>query len=333
MQPKAVQVAGRSMRPVHHGATAEQDEPSPKVRRETLARGIQRGGARARRKRAENAILIGLPGLGTLLAIPYAFTVGVSTLDLVVLLCGYLFVGLGVSLGLHRHFSHRSFRAHWALRTALAIGGSMAFQGSILRWVSDHRRHHAFTDIYGDPHSPHINGTGEHLQGARGFWHAHIGWMFDDTVTDIDFFAKDLKRDRLVVFFSRTYWIWACLSVVVPALVGAAAAGLQGALGCFLIGGCLRTTILHNVVWAVNSFGHSVGAAPYSQQNQSRNILLLALLTFGDGWHNNHHRFPRSAFQGLNPGQLDINAWLLRGFHRLGLASDLKRPADYQLGR
>lgn len=142
MQPKAVQVAGRSMRPVHHGATAEQDEPSPKVRRETLARGIQRGGARARRKRAENAILIGLPGLGTLLAIPYAFTVGVSTLDLVVLLCGYLFVGLGVSLGLHRHFSHRSFRAHWALRTALAIGGSMAFQGSILRWVSDHRRHH-----------------------------------------------------------------------------------------------------------------------------------------------------------------------------------------------
>ena len=180
-------------------------------------------------------------------------------------------------------------------------------------------------DVQGDVHSPYIDPWGRDRDGLGGLLYAHVGWMFDGTATDSAVFGEDLRRDRLVMFFVRTHWLWLVVSLAMPYAYGYALGGPQAAWSAMLIGGCLRTTVLHNVVWAVNSIGHSHGEEDFAQSNHSKNNLVLAILTFGDGWHNNHHRFPRSAFHGLKPSEVDVNGWIITQFERLGLVWNVIR--------
>jgi stearoyl-CoA desaturase (delta-9 desaturase) len=295
---------------------------------ERIPVGVTIGGLPAVTKRIENAVLIGVPLAGTLYFPVHAARHGVGWIEVCSFLIGYAVIGIGIGIGFHRHFSHRSFETVGSvLRVALGVAGSMAFQGSVLRWVTDHRRHHAHTDLAGDVHSPYADASGEPCGGIAGLLHAHIGWMFDAATTSYDVYAADLREDRLIMFLHRTRWVWPVLSLLLPWLAGFWLGGAEVALGCLLLGGCVRTTLFHNVVWAVNSIGHAYGEEPFPQRNKSRNNAALAFLTFGEGWHNNHHRYPRSAFHGLARRELDVNGLIIRGLERAGLVRRVIRVA------
>lgn len=281
------------------------------------------GGPHVLWKRIENAFLIGVPLIGSGFAIRHAFVHGVSVIDVLSFLLFFFLVGLGVSLGLHRLFSHSSFEPRSPITYFLGAMGTMAFQGSILRWVADHRRHHAHADEEGDVHSPRADPWGQDIAGWRGFLHAHIGWMFDNTATDTAIYGKGLMNDPVVSFFTRTHPVWLIVSMAMPYGFGYALGGPEAAYSSLLFGGFLRTTVLHNVVWSVASFGHSMGERNFEQENSSTNIYILALLTLGDGWHNNHHRFPRSYRHGLYSGETDFNARLVEFLQRRGWAKNL----------
>lgn len=294
--------------------------------------GIRIGGATARRKRIENAVLIGFPLVGTVFSPFWLASHSLTAIEISAFLASYLFVGLGVSLGLHRYFSHKSFEPKRWIVWLLAAAGTMAFQGSILRWVADHRRHHAHADECGDVHSPVVDSHCANTSTLGGLFHAHIGWMFDDSVTDYDIYATDLLQDPLIMFFQKTYWLWPTVSLAGPWFYGLILGGLEHAWSCLLVAGCFRTTLLHNAVWAVNSFGHSYGYETFPQENKSKNNPFLALLTFGDGWHNNHHRFPRSAFHGLSTRELDVSGLIITLLERLGQVRNVIRVPPNRLG-
>ena len=295
-----------------------------------LPPGITLGGWAAREKQLANLVLIGLPFAGAMLALwelqygPPRWT------DLLAFVLFYIWSGLGVALGLHRLFTHRSFKPHPLIAALLYAGGTMAFQGSPLRWVLDHRRHHALVDRPGDVHSPWFSATGAPLSGLRGFGHAHLGWMFDPAVTSEAVFGKGLRRDRMLMFFTRTHYLWLGASLGLPWLLGWSLGGPAAGWSALLWGGCLRTTVLHNVVWSVNSFGHMTGRRTHATGDLSTDNLWLALLTFGEGWHNGHHASPRSYRHGLAPAQPDTNAAIIRWLERRGLAANLVTPADLQ---
>ncbi|MEH2517988.1 stearoyl-CoA desaturase (delta-9 desaturase) [Bradyrhizobium sp. AZCC 1610] len=291
--------------------------------------GVKFGGLPAIRKRVENGLLVGIPLLGSFWAGRHIVQHGVTWIDISAFVLFYVLVGLGVALGLHRYFSHKSFETTPAIAFLLGALGSMAFQGSIARWVVDHRRHHAHTDQFGDVHSPLVDEWGSSLSGLQGIWHAHVGWLFDCTTTDVSVYGASVTDNKLIAFFHRTHWIWPAISLAMPYVYGYVLAGPEAAWSAMLIGGCLRTTVLHNVVWGVNSIGHLFGEEAYSQGNGSKNNRILAMLTFGDGWHNNHHRFPRSAFHGLTDGQLDVNGHIITLLEKLGLVWNVIRlPRD-----
>jgi stearoyl-CoA desaturase (delta-9 desaturase) len=273
--------------------------------------------------------LIGLPLLGTIVAPYWFFTHPVGWRDIPVLavtfIVSYVAIGLGVTLGFHRLFTHQSFSTKRWIAFILAALGTMAFQGSLLRWIADHRRHHAHADECGDGHSPYIDASCANASTLRGFVHAHVSWMFDDSATDYEVYAKDLLKDPLVMFFHRTLYIWLFVSLFVPWFIGFAIGGSQLAWGCLLLAGCVRTTMLHNVTWAVNSVCHTFGYESYPQKNKSKNNYFIAMMSFGEGWHNNHHRFPRSAFHGLSPSELDISGHIISFLERRGLVQDVVR--------
>jgi stearoyl-CoA desaturase (delta-9 desaturase) len=290
-----------------------------------LVSGIIWGGPPVLVKRLQNTALIGLPLAGSVVAIFWIVEHGVSVIDVASFLLFYLLTGLGVALGMHRYFTHHSFETVLPFRIFLGAFATMSFQGSILRWVVDHRRHHAHADAQGDVHSPHVDPWGKDQHGFAGFWYAHVGWMFDGTASDANVFGRDLKADALVMFFTHTHVFWLVAALGLPYLFGYALGGPDAAWSSMLIGGCLKTTVLHNVVWAVNSVGHSHGDENFPQANKSKNNIVLALLTFGDGWHNNHHRFPRSAFHGLTKHEIDVNGWIIARLETLGLVWDVVR--------
>lgn len=275
------------------------------------------------KKRIENSFLIGIPLIGSIIAVLHVINNGITAVDFISFILFFFLIGLGVSLGMHRLFSHSSFLPHPVIGYLLGALASMAFQGSIARWVADHRRHHAHTDIENDVHSPVVDPWGQHSKGIRGFFHAHIGWMFDNTATDMSVYGRGLMYDPIIRFFTVTHWVWPLISIFLPFLFGYVIGGIDAAYSSMLIGGFLRTTVLHNVVWSVNSIGHTFGKTNFQQNNTSKNNFVLAFLTLGDGWHNNHHRFPRSYRQGLRKGEIDFNARLIELMARLGLACDL----------
>jgi stearoyl-CoA desaturase (delta-9 desaturase) len=253
--------------------------------------------------------------------------------DLVVLLVLYLFTGLGITIGFHRLFTHRSFKTSPVLRGLFAVLGSAAIEGPIISWVADHRKHHAFSDREGDPHSPHVD-HGVGVRGAlRGLGHAHLGWLFIHTERGSrERYAPDLLADPIVAFVDRTFFVWALGGLGVAfALGGIIGGSWRTALTGLLWGGAVRMLLLHHVTYSINSLCHFFGRRDYATGDHSRNLAWLAPLSLGEAWHNNHHAFPTSAFHGLSWRQFDISALIIRAMERTGLCWDVVRVSKERL--
>jgi stearoyl-CoA desaturase (delta-9 desaturase) len=247
--------------------------------------------------------------------------------DLVVFAALYVVTGLGVTVGLHRHLTHRSFKTSGPLRAVLAILGSAAIEGPVISWVADHRKHHTFSDEEGDPHSPHVGHGGGLTGTARGLFHAHLGWLFLHVERGSKRrYAADLLRDPAIRFVDRTFPLWAALGLAAAFGLGFALGGTVGAgLTGLLWGGGVRVFVVHHVTYSINSLCHTFGRRAFETDDESRNLAWLALPAFGEAWHNNHHAFPTSAVHGLGRWQLDPSAWLITGLERLGLVWDVMR--------
>jgi stearoyl-CoA desaturase (Delta-9 desaturase) len=245
--------------------------------------------------------------------------------DLAIFAVLYVLTGFGVTIGYHRLFTHRSFKTGPVLRAILAILGSAAIEGPVISWVADHRKHHAFTDVQGDPHSPHVD-HGVGVRGAlRGLVHAHIGWLFvHDQRGARDRYAPDLMADPVMRFVDRWFYVWAVGGVAVAFGLGWVLGGsLEAALTALLWGGAIRLMLLHHVTFSINSICHVFGRKRFETGDESRNVFWLSLITFGESWHNNHHAFPTSARHGMGRWELDPSALVIRGLARVGLAWDV----------
>jgi stearoyl-CoA desaturase (delta-9 desaturase) len=253
--------------------------------------------------------------------------------DLAVFAIVYALTGLGVTVGFHRLFTHRSFKTGRVVRGGLAILGSAAIEGPVISWVADHRKHHAFSDRPGDPHSPHVD-HGVGLGGAlRGLLHAHVGWLFrHDQRGARARYAPDLLRDPVVSFVDRTFFVWAIGGLAFAFGLGWLIGGsLETALTGLLWGGGIRMLALHHVTYSINSVCHAFGRRSYATRDESRNVFWLALPSFGESWHNNHHAFPTSATHGLGRWQLDPSAAVIRALEACGLAWDVVRVSPERL--
>lgn len=289
-------------------------------------RAIRRYDARARRiERSVLLAITGIPLLGAAGGLWLLAEGRLRAVDHTIFAAMYFATGFGITVGYHRLLAHHAFRTGPILRGALAVAGAMAIQGPVMRWVADHRRHHGWTDRPGDPHSPYPDAHSE-VRSASGLWHAHLGWFFAEEKSAVRTFAPDLLRDPVVTAVDRLYPVWTLLSLAIPAALGFAADGADGAYRAFLWGGLTRVFVVQHVTWSINSIGHSFGARRFATPDASRNNKLLAWLALGEGWHNNHHAFPRSAIQGLRRNEVDLSGLLLRALERLGLVWNLHRP-------
>jgi stearoyl-CoA desaturase (delta-9 desaturase) len=245
----------------------------------------------------------------------------------------YVLTGLGVTVGFHRLFTHGAFKAVRPLRVVLAAAGIMAMQGSVTEWVADHRRHHAFSDRDGDPHSPWRYGdTAAAL--AKGFWHSHFGWIFDRNKTNPARFAPDLVADSDIRAVDRLLPLWMGLTLALPAVLGGLITwSWWGALTAFFWASLVRVSLLHHVTWSINSICHMIGSRPFLSRDRAANFWPLAILSFGESWHNSHHADPTCARHGVRPGQLDISARTIWMFEKLGWVRDVRWPTPQRLTR
>ena len=259
-------------------------------------------------------VVIG-PLVATMFAIRLLWERAVHWPDITLMLVLYVLVALGVTVGYHRMLTHRSFQPHPVIKFLFLVLGSMALEGAAIEWAATHTKHHAQSDREGDPHSP-----------VEGFFHAHLGWLFKDRMADPNVYCRHLLKDPIVMFVSRTFLLWVVLSLVIPFLIG----GWTG----LLWGGLVRIFLAHHVTWSVNSVCHTFGKREFETNDQSHNEWVVGLLGFGEGWHNNHHAFPRSAFHGLHWWQFDLSGYLIWTLERFGLARDVYRiPAALRARR
>jgi stearoyl-CoA desaturase (Delta-9 desaturase) len=247
--------------------------------------------------------------------------------DVVIFVGAYFLTGLGVTVGFHRHLTHRSFKTYRPIRALLTILGSAAIEGPVTAWVADHRKHHDFSDQLGDPHSPHVE-HGHGFNGAlRGLFHAHVGWLFIHKHRGAkERYARDLRADPMMRFLDRTFVVWALGGLAACFFAGWLLGGtLQAGLTGLLWGGGVRMLVVHHVTYSINSICHFAGRRAFDTPDESRNVGWLAPFTFGESWHNNHHAFPTSAFHGLRRHQLDPSALVIVTVEKLGLAWDVVR--------
>lgn len=281
--------------------------------------------------RVVTGLLVAGPVAAVAIAVPVLWGHALHARDLVLAAVLYAVTGHGVTIGFHRLFTHRSFTPHRALKIVLAVAGSMAVEGSVITWVANHRRHHVHSDQPGDPHSPHVTGSAVHGP-VRGFVHAHIGWLFGADTTSTERYAADLLRDRDLAVISRLFPLLALASLALPFLVGWALSGsLVGGLTALVWAGLVRMALLHHATWSVNSICHMVGRRPFATSDRSRNVRALAVMSFGESWHNLHHAYPSSARHGVLPGQLDSSARLIRIFEKIGWARNVRWPTAERL--
>ena len=255
--------------------------------------------------------------------------------DVIVFFICYVATALGVTVGFHRLFTHRAFKAKQGVRATLAILGSAAIEGPITAWVADHRKHHAFADVEGDPHSPHVD-HGHGVKGAfKGLWHAHWGWLFIHTHRgNKQRYAPDLMADPLIRWVDRTFILWVLVGLLVPFLLGWLIGGsIETALTGLLWGGLVRMLVVHHVTYSINSLCHFFGRKDFDTGDESRNLLWLSPFTFGESWHNNHHAFPTSYRHGLKFWQLDISAGVIWLLEKAGLAWDVVRVSPERRAR
>ena len=280
--------------------------------------------------RAEKAVNLGavvVPFAATLAAIALLWNSLVSGADLAIMAAMYVVTALGITVGFHRMLTHRSFQTPRWLEYAFAVLGSMAVQGPVNSWVADHRKHHAHTDVEGDPHSPHV-GHGDGVRGVlAGLWHAHSGWLLDGQGrAEWNRYARDLDEDPGMRFISRHFVWFVALSLALPAALGFLVTGTWvGALTGLLWGGLVRIFFVHHVTWSINSVCHFMGTRRFDVDDESRNVFWLALPSLGEAWHHNHHAFPRSARHGLKRWELDPSAMVIGALERVGLARNVVR--------
>ena len=280
-------------------------------------------------------IAVALPPLGLAAAMGALWDVAFHWSDLAIMGALYVLCAFGTTIGFHRYFTHQAFKARTPVKALLAILGCMTMQGPLTQWVTDHRKHHAFSDKDGDPHSPHA-GHPEGVWGAvTGFVHAHVGWMF--TLKGMERgreYGRDLYEDRLVRTIDRLYMLWVVATLGIPFALGFAIGGSwQRGVEAMVWGGLVRIFLYQHATFSVNSICHMFGRQDYRSRDEARNNWLVALLVFGEGWHNNHHAFPASARHGLHRFQIDVSWWVIRAMEKLRLVWDVKVPDARQLER
>ena len=294
--------------------------------------GLARTVKAARVEQVLLVVFIVVPLLAVLAAVPVAWGWGLGWRDLVIAFVMYAISGHGITVGFHRYFTHGAFKAKKALRVALAVAGSLAIEGPVIRWVADHRRHHAYSDREGDPHSPWR--YGENLRSLiKGLWHAHIGWMFDIEQTNHERFAPDLMADRAIARISKAFPTLTAVSLLTPPLVGYLWSGFrwQGALTAFFWASLVRVCLLHHVTWSINSICHAFGKRPFATRDKSANVWWLAIPSMGESWHNLHHADPTAARHGVLRGQLDSSGRIIWVFEKMHLAYDVRWPSPERI--
>jgi stearoyl-CoA desaturase (delta-9 desaturase) len=273
---------------------------------------------------------VGLPFVGCLAAIVQSWRLGLmGWLYLAMLVAGWLLTGLGITVGFHRLLTHRSFDTYRWVKLVWMTLGALSVEGSPLVWCAVHRRHHELSDQPGDPHSPHLHGTGL-WNSLRGLWYGHAGWLFTGywSSPDLARYVPDLLADPALVAVDRLYYLWVLSSLALPAAIGGLATmSWQGALLGLLWGGLVRIFVTHHITWSINSICHVFGRCEYATGDQSRNNLLCGLLGLGEGWHNSHHAFPTSARHGLAWWQVDASWLVIRGMELAGLAWNVRLPS------
>ena len=308
----------------------------PTLAPERPARRAAEPATEGRRTLLEHVLVIAfmiVPLLAVAAAVPVAWGWGLGWSDVALFAAFYVVSGLGVTVGYHRFFTHGSFKACRGLRIALAVAGSLSLQGGVVSWVSDHRRHHAFSDKAGDPHSPWLFGTGP---GAlvRGFWHSHMGWLLDRDKTNARRFAPDLLADPDLRRVDGNFLWLALTSLLLPGVLGGLVTwSFGGAFTALFWAGLVRVALLHHVTWSINSVCHIWGDRPFAARDRSANVRWLALLSFGESWHNLHHADPTCARHGARPGQVDISARVIRIFELVGWAHSVRWPTARRLTR
>jgi stearoyl-CoA desaturase (Delta-9 desaturase) len=277
------------------------------------------------------ATFVAVPMLALLAAIPLAWGWGLGWHDVVLAIAFYAISGLGISMGFHRYFTHGSFKATRGFKIALAVAGTLALEGPVLTWVADHRRHHKYSDKEGDPHSPWRFGD-DWKALTKGLLFAHMGWLFDTERTSEQKFCPDWLADSDIVRVSRSFAWLVAASLLAPALIG----GLwswswQGAVTAFFWASLVRVAFLHHVTWSINSICHTFGKEEFEVRDKSRNVSWLAILSFGESWHNLHHSDPTCARHGVLKGQIDIAARLIWVAEKLGWVSAVRWPDETRL--
>jgi stearoyl-CoA desaturase (delta-9 desaturase) len=280
-----------------------------------------------RAHRNVNIAAVIVPFLAFIAAIPLLWDSVVGWSDLLILAVIYPATALSITIGFHRMLTHRAFETYRPIKYLLAVLGSMAVQGDVISWVSDHRKHHAFTDEEGDPHSPHVGHGDGALAGLRGLFHAHVGWLFlHHSGAEAKRFSPDLLEDRGMRRISKNFIPLVLLSLLLPFALGYLLTGeLRGALTGLLWGGLVRIFMVHHVTWSINSICHFFGRRRFETDDESTNVAWLSLFSFGESWHHNHHAFPRSATHGLRWYELDVSGMIIRAMQRLGLAWNVVR--------
>ena len=284
--------------------------------------------AMSRLHKTGNLIGVAVPPLCVVAAIVLLWNHAIGPLELGIMAGLYVITALGITLGYHRMFTHRAFESSRAFRAIVAVLGSMAVEGSVITWVADHRKHHAFTDIEGDPHSPHLAGPG-FVGAIKGLWHAHIGWLFETVGTaERERFAPDLLKDGALRVVDKLFFLWVALGLMIPFALGwIVGGGLGTALTALLWGGLVRVFLLHHVTWSINSVCHFVGRRRFEVEDESRNVFWLAPFSMGEAWHHNHHAFPTSAFHGLRFWErvADPTGLVIALLERMGLVWNVVR--------
>jgi stearoyl-CoA desaturase (delta-9 desaturase) len=243
----------------------------------------------------------------------------------------FMLTGLGITVGYHRLFTHRSFRAPSVVRYTLAALGSMAVQGPVIEWCGAHRRHHQHSDTEDDPHSPHMHPDGTWGEGwiatIKGAYHAHIGWLLRGRMKALGKYTRDLREDPALAAADRHFVFWVIMGLIIPTVLGGLMTmSWSGALLGFLWGGLVRVLFVHHVTWSVNSVCHLWGTQPFRSHDESRNNAIVGILGMGEGWHNNHHAFPTSAKHGLRWWEFDFSYVVIKTLWLVGLARDVKKP-------
>ena len=284
------------------------------------------GDTQSRREQIALALFIIVPFLAIAVAIPVAWGGWLGWTDVVIALVMYAISGHGVTVGFHRLFTHKSFKPTRPVKIALAVAGSLAIQGPVIRWVADHRKHHKFSDRDGDPHSPWRYGNDVKAL-AKGLWYAHMMWLFNPEQTPQRKYAPDLMKDPDLVRISRQFPIWVAVSLALPLVLGGLLTwSWQGALTGFFWGSLVRVGLLHHVTWSINSICHTIGERPFVSRDKSANVWWLAIPSMGESWHNLHHADPTCARHGVLRGQIDTSARIIWALEKLGWVKDVRWP-------